>query len=109
MTRNTLESALSEFKPSDFLNVMKIRESVIVGAPKERPKNCKGGWKSNDVIRQSKRTLQREEVAQFPCGMVSLKPISCTYKETAIASDAFQQVWLTRTEQAVFLLIYMDT
>lgn len=88
---------------------MKIRESVIVGVPKEPPKNCEGGWKSTDVIRQSERILQREDVAQFPCAAISLKPISCTYKETTIASDAFQQVWLTRTEQAVFLLIYMDT
>lgn len=60
MTRNMLDSALSEFKPLDFLNVMKIGESVIVGAPKEAPSNCEGGWKSNDGIRQSKTILQRK-------------------------------------------------
>lgn len=57
MTRNTLESALSEFKPSDCLNVTKIRESIIVGVQKEPPKNCEGGWKTNDVIRKSKKIL----------------------------------------------------
>lgn len=41
MTRNTIESALSELKPSDFLNVMKTREGTIVGAPKEPPKTVK--------------------------------------------------------------------
>lgn len=43
MTRDALQSALSEFKPSGFVNVMKIREST---------KSCEGGWKSNDVIRK---------------------------------------------------------
>lgn len=41
MTRNTLGSAFSEFKPSGFLNVIKIRESVIVGARKNPSKVTK--------------------------------------------------------------------
>lgn len=69
MTRNTLESALSELKLSDFLNVMKIRGSVTVGAPKEFPNNCKGGWKSSDVIRESKKILQKKDAAQFSCAV----------------------------------------
>lgn len=61
-----LESALSEFKPLDFLNVMKVGESAIMGAPQKNPSNCKGGWKSNDGIRQSKTILQWKVQLKLP-------------------------------------------
>lgn len=53
--------------------------------------------------------MQREDVAQISlcCGMSETHLFA--YKETTIASHAFQQVCLTHWEQAVFLLILMDT
>lgn len=71
MTTDTLESALSEFRPSGFLNVTKIRENTIAWALKELPKNCQGGWISNDIIRQIKPVC-KGKMQLFP--VLSLKP-----------------------------------
>lgn len=90
MTRDTLESALSEFKSSGFLNVMKIRGST---------KSCKEGWKSNDVIRQTK------PVAALPCAKSKTQTHLLYHQE----ENHCISTGLSDMEQAVFLLMHMDT